>query len=146
MQWEATKTNLITTNHSHLTLSSELNELYKGFKFIDNASNLALRDTWILTKIHASLQQLSRCTTAGDMSSLSALDAVVRLSSRDYIYFQWVPSHIGFNGNEITDSLAKSTTSDALRGDACLTFAELPSIKMMELNALWRVPPAHAWH
>ncbi|GFT24188.1 uncharacterized protein TNCV_2064291 [Trichonephila clavipes] len=42
------------------------------------------------------------------------------------------------NGNEIADSLAKSSTTDALRGDACLTFAELSSIKRTELNALWR--------
>ncbi|GFW08108.1 hypothetical protein TNCV_2978751 [Trichonephila clavipes] len=57
-----------------------------------------------------------------------------------------VPSHIGLNGNDIADSLAKSATADALRGDACLTFAELSSIKRMELNALWRVPPAHSWY
>ncbi|GFS76089.1 uncharacterized protein TNCV_4666851 [Trichonephila clavipes] len=54
------------------------------------------------------------------------------------------PPHIGFNGNEIADSLAKSATVNALRGDACLTFAELFFIKRMELNALWRVLPAHS--
>ncbi|GFV58865.1 autophagy protein 5 [Trichonephila clavipes] len=33
-----------------------------------------------------------------------------------------------------------------MRGDTCLTFAELSSIKRMEFNALWRVPPSHPWY
>ncbi|GFT09932.1 transposable element Tcb1 transposase [Trichonephila clavipes] len=80
------------------------------------------------------------------MTSLNILDDVVRLSSRHSIYFQWVHSHIGLNGNEIADSLAKFATADGLRGDTCLTFAELTSIKRMELNALWGVPPGHLWY
>ncbi|GFX45860.1 hypothetical protein TNCV_3607211 [Trichonephila clavipes] len=64
-------------------------------------------------------------TTVADMTSLNILDVVARLSSKHSVYFQWVSSHIGFNGNEIVDSLAKSATAEALRGDACLTFAEL---------------------
>ncbi|GFY34958.1 hypothetical protein TNCV_155311 [Trichonephila clavipes] len=74
------------------------------------------------------------------MTSLNILDLVVRLSSRHSTYFEWVPSHIGLNGNEIADRLAKYATADALRGDACLTFDELSSIKRRELKALWRVP------
>ncbi|GFU22025.1 RNase H domain-containing protein [Trichonephila clavipes] len=80
------------------------------------------------------------------MTSLNILDVGIRLYSRHSIYFQWVPSHIGLDGNEIAGSLAKSATADALRGDACLTFAALSSIKRMELNALWRVPLAHPWY
>ncbi|GFS88541.1 RNase H domain-containing protein [Trichonephila clavipes] len=71
---------------------------------------------------------------------------VFQLPIRHSIYIQWVPSHIVLSGNEIADSLAKSATTDALRGDACLTFDELSSIKRTELNALWRVTPAHPWY
>ncbi|GFW29567.1 hypothetical protein TNCV_1549781 [Trichonephila clavipes] len=78
------------------------------------------------------------------MTSLNILDVVA--SSRHSIYFQWVSSHIGLNGNEIADSLAKSVTADALRSDARLTFAELSSIKRMEFNALWREPNAQPWY
>ncbi|GFY35416.1 hypothetical protein TNCV_195091 [Trichonephila clavipes] len=53
-------------------------------------------------------------------------------------WIKW-SSHTGLNGNEIADSLGKSATAEALRDDACLTFAELSSIKRMELNALCRV-------
>ncbi|GFW33150.1 hypothetical protein TNCV_2110781 [Trichonephila clavipes] len=53
---------------------------------------------------------------------------------------KWVPSHIGLNGNEIADSLAKSSTAEALWVDVSLTSAELSSVKRMELNARWRVP------
>ncbi|GFX86974.1 hypothetical protein TNCV_1530631 [Trichonephila clavipes] len=55
-------------------------------------------------------------------------------------------SHIGLNGKEIADNLVKSTTTDALQGDACLTLADLSSIKRMELNPFLRVPPAHPWY
>ncbi|GFV03603.1 hypothetical protein TNCV_3514411, partial [Trichonephila clavipes] len=52
------------------------------------------------------------------------------------IGIKWVDLHIGLNGNDVADSLAKFATSDALRGDTCLTSAQLFSIKMIELNAL----------
>ncbi|GFY26357.1 transposable element Tcb2 transposase [Trichonephila clavipes] len=39
------------------------------------------------------------------------------------------------------DSLAKSAAADT-----CLTFAELSSIKRIQLKALWRIPPAHLWY
>ncbi|GFW50312.1 autophagy protein 5 [Trichonephila clavipes] len=68
-----------------------------------------------------------------------------RLSSRHSIYFQWVPSLIELNGNEIADNLAKSATDDTLRGDTGLTFAELFFIKRIEVNALWRILPTHPW-
>ncbi|GFV94615.1 hypothetical protein TNCV_3826821 [Trichonephila clavipes] len=81
-------------------------------------------DIWILTDSRASKQHLSHWTNNGGMTSLNILDVVVRLSSRHFIYFQWVPSHIGLNGNEMTKLRVKSATTDILRGDACLTFAE----------------------
>ncbi|GFW55197.1 RNase H domain-containing protein [Trichonephila clavipes] len=69
-----------------------------------------------------------------------------RLISRHSIYFQWVSSHIGWGGNEIGDSLAKSVTADTLQGDTGLTFAEFSFGKRIEVNALWRMPSAHPWH
>ncbi|GFX54353.1 autophagy protein 5 [Trichonephila clavipes] len=94
--------------------------IYKGLKFIDTASDLVFRDIWILNDSRASIQHLSHWTTVGDMTSLNILYVVVRLSSRHSIYFHWVPSHIGLNGNNIAYSLTKSATVDALRGDSCL--------------------------
>ncbi|GFX19784.1 RNase H domain-containing protein [Trichonephila clavipes] len=111
---------------------SELIVIYKGLKFIDTASDLVFRDIWILTDSRASIQPLSHWTIIGDTTSLNILN-----SSRHSIYF---PSHIGWNGKEIADSLAKSATADALRGDAYLTFAELSSIKRMHFA------PAHPWY
>ncbi|GFU69346.1 hypothetical protein TNCV_3210101 [Trichonephila clavipes] len=81
------------------------------------------------------------------MTSQNILGDVVRLSFGHSTYFQWIPSHIQLNGNEIADSLvAKSAIADVLRRDACLTFPGHLSIKMMELNALWRVPPDQPWY
>ncbi|GFU06335.1 uncharacterized protein TNCV_4766141 [Trichonephila clavipes] len=121
---------------------SELIAIYKGLQLIDTASGLVFRDIWILTDSRASHSTF----LVGDMTSLNILDLVVRLSSRHSIYFQWVHSHIGLNGNEIADSLAKCANADALRGDVCLTFGEISSIKRVELNALRRVPPSLPWY
>ncbi|GFU67056.1 autophagy protein 5 [Trichonephila clavipes] len=103
---------------------SGLIAIYMGLKFIDTASDLVFRDIWILTGSRASIQNLSYWTTVGDMTSLNILDVVVQLS-RYSIYFQWVPSHIGLNGNETADSLVKFATADTLRGNTCLTIVEL---------------------
>ncbi|GFY10419.1 autophagy protein 5 [Trichonephila clavipes] len=92
------------------------------------------------------MQHLSNWTTVGDMTSLNALDLVVRLSSRCAMHFQRVPFHIRLYVNEIADCLPKSVTADTLQGYSCLTFTEISSIKRMGLNALWRVPPAHSWY
>ncbi|GFY22958.1 hypothetical protein TNCV_2182191 [Trichonephila clavipes] len=66
-----------------------------------------------------------------DMTSLNILDLVVGLSTRDSIYFQWVPSHTRLNGNEVVDSVAKSATPDILQGGVCLAFAGFTSIERM---------------
>ncbi|GFX58257.1 hypothetical protein TNCV_4050151 [Trichonephila clavipes] len=76
----------------------------------------------------ASVQHLSRWTTIEDMASINILEIKVQLSARYYVYFQWIPSYIGLNGNEIADCLVKSATAVALWGNTCLTFAELSSI------------------
>ncbi|GFU82409.1 hypothetical protein TNCV_2462921 [Trichonephila clavipes] len=61
-------------------------------------------------RVMASIQHLSHWTTVGDKTSPNIFDLVVQLSSRHFIYFQWIPSHIGLNSNEIASSLAKSAT------------------------------------
>ncbi|GFU03606.1 hypothetical protein TNCV_199641 [Trichonephila clavipes] len=48
-------------------------------------------------------------------------------------------SHIGLNGNQIVDSLAKSANADTLLAQFYITFA----IKRIKLNALWRITPDH---
>ncbi|GFU69815.1 hypothetical protein TNCV_2452731 [Trichonephila clavipes] len=58
----------------------------------------------------------------------------------------WFPSHRGVSGNEKADSLRKSVTADTLRGNACLVLVKLSSIKMIELNSLWMITPAHPWY
>ncbi|GFV96346.1 hypothetical protein TNCV_2869241 [Trichonephila clavipes] len=55
------------------------------------------------------------------------------------LYILSMDPHIGLDGNEIADSLAKPVTTDTLLGNTCL-FAELSSIKRMELSALRTIP------
>ncbi|GFW37060.1 hypothetical protein TNCV_5019581 [Trichonephila clavipes] len=50
-------------------------------------------------------------------------------SRRHSIYFQCVPSHIGLNGNEIADSLAKSATADTWRDTLVKLLPNCPPLK-----------------
>lgn len=125
---------------------SELIAIYEGLNFINVTTELDYSDIWILTDSRASIQHLSQWTSVGDMTSLKILELVSRLSPGHTIYFQWVPSHVGLEGNEIADSLAKSASVAALHNNTSLTFSEISSIKKMESNALWRTPPVHTWY
>ena len=125
---------------------SELVAIYKGLHFIYTTTELDFKDIWILSDSRASIQHLSHWMTVGDMTSLHILELVNQLAIRHSIHFQWVPSHVGLNGNEIADSLAKAASADSMHDNAKLTYSEISSIKRKELNTLWRVPPAHPWY
>ncbi|GFW81884.1 uncharacterized protein TNCV_2885581 [Trichonephila clavipes] len=98
----------IRNNNCYSVFKSELIVIYNGLQFVDTASDHVFRGIWILTDSRASMQHLSRWTTVGDMASLNIMDLVAQLSSRHSIYFEWVPSDIGLNGNDIADCLDKS--------------------------------------
>ncbi|GFW83157.1 RNase H domain-containing protein [Trichonephila clavipes] len=56
----------------------------------------------ILYDSRSAIQHLSDCTNVGDKTSVSILKNLKELFQQHEIYFQWIPSHIGLFGNEMT--------------------------------------------
>ncbi|GFW65507.1 uncharacterized protein TNCV_1776511 [Trichonephila clavipes] len=91
---------------------TELIAIMCGLSFINNIRDLAFSEIWILTDSQSSIQHLSNWPSIGDSTSRSILHLVQQLSDRHLIHLQWVPSHVGFLGNEVADDLAKASTSN----------------------------------
>ncbi|GFV66400.1 uncharacterized protein TNCV_4898811 [Trichonephila clavipes] len=67
--------------------------------------------------------------------------------SRGYsIYFQWIPSHVGIEGNERPDFLARTAAVEGVSPRGNLTFSEISTISKLELNRQIKIPPSHAWY
>ena len=60
-----------------------------------------------------------------------AISAVSELARHNKITFQWVKSHIGIQGNELADTLAKCGTTDVL-----LSQADSPALSLNSTRAL----------
>lgn len=125
---------------------SELIAIYRGLNFIDLTSGLDFQDIWILTDSRASVQHLMDWSHVGDRVSLKILELLTRLSPRHTIHFQWIPSHVGLNGNEIADTLAKNASTEEEQETTALTYSEISTVKKVTLNSFWRLPPIHRWY
>ncbi|GFW48174.1 hypothetical protein TNCV_1743571 [Trichonephila clavipes] len=65
----------------------------------------SFQEIWILTDSRASIQHLANWGDIGDQTSLDILSLLHDLSSGHSIHFQWIPSHVGIEGNERADFL-----------------------------------------
>ncbi|GFY30131.1 probable RNA-directed DNA polymerase from transposon BS [Trichonephila clavipes] len=67
-------------------------------------------------------------------------------SSGHNIHFQWIPSHVGIEGNERADFLARTAAVEGVSPRGNLTFSDLSTISKLELNRPNKTPPSHAWY
>ncbi|GFW31034.1 adhesion G protein-coupled receptor B2 [Trichonephila clavipes] len=58
----------------------------------------------------------------------------------------WVPSHVGIDGNEKDDFLAKTASEEGVSPTGSITFDKLSSLKKIELHHLGRTPLSHPWY
>ncbi|GFU88701.1 RNase H domain-containing protein [Trichonephila clavipes] len=77
----------------------ELIAIRRGMQFACE-TEVQFQCVWILTYNHASVQHLSNWTSVGDQTSLDILYLLDRISSNHRVHFQWVPSHVGIDGDE----------------------------------------------
>ncbi|GFX48349.1 dolichyl pyrophosphate Man9GlcNAc2 alpha-1,3-glucosyltransferase [Trichonephila clavipes] len=104
------------------------------------------QETWILTDSRASIQHLANWGDVGDQTSLDILSLLHDLSSGHSIHFQWIPSHVGIEGNERADFLARTAAVEGVSPRGNLTLSEISTISKLELNRQIKTPPIHAWY
>ncbi|GFV03513.1 RNase H domain-containing protein [Trichonephila clavipes] len=102
------------------------------------------QEIWILTDSRASIQHLANWGDIGDQTSLDILSLLDDLSSGHSIHFQWIPSHVGIEGNERADFLARTAAVEGVSPRGNLTFSEISTISKLELNRQIKTPPSHA--
>ncbi|XP_042913314.2 leucine-rich repeat transmembrane neuronal protein 4-like [Parasteatoda tepidariorum] len=101
---------------------------------------------WILTDSRRSIQYLSAWPRVSDRAGTAILQLLSNLSVKRVIYLQWIPSHVGLYGNEISDSLAKLDTNELLPESLTLTSSEIHSIRKKSVQLVWNSPPVHFWY
>ncbi|GBN54971.1 hypothetical protein AVEN_216339-1 [Araneus ventricosus] len=97
----------------------------------------------ILTDSRSSIQHLKNWTYKGDKTSLSILQKLKLISLQHDVYFQWIPSRVDIQGNELADNLAKEGSSHPIPSSSEITFLELFSRKKAQSKAEWLVSPSH---
>ncbi|UYV76318.1 hypothetical protein LAZ67_14000008, partial [Cordylochernes scorpioides] len=122
---------------------SELIAIYEALKSIRNTN---YQDIWILTDSRSAIQHLSHTGELRDKVSRNIIGYLQKLSKTSKIHLQWIPSHVGIEGNEAADVLAKKGTKEPLPQKNKLTFKEIEAIAKTKINKNWRIPPKHSWY
>lgn len=124
---------------------SELIAIRRGLQYAVQVKDHS-RDIWILTDSRSSIQHLSNWSTVGDQTSLDILKLLESLSPDHTVHFQWIPSHVGVEGNEKADFLARSGSEEGVNPGGELTFSEISSLAKIKINKLTKIPPNHSWY
>ncbi|GFU66052.1 RNase H domain-containing protein [Trichonephila clavipes] len=103
------------------------------------------QEIWILTDSRTSIPYLANWGDIGDQTSLDILSLLYDLSSGHSIHFQWIPSHVGIEGSERADFLARTAAVEGVSPRGNLPFPEISTISKLELNRQIKTPPSHAW-
>ncbi|UYV80964.1 hypothetical protein LAZ67_19002292, partial [Cordylochernes scorpioides] len=122
---------------------SELIAIYEALKSIRNTN---YQDIWILTDSRSAIQHLSHTGELRDKVSRNIIGYLQKLSKSSKIHLQWIPSHVGIEGNEAADVLAKKGTKEPLPQKNKLTFKEIETVAKTKINKNWRIPPKHSWY
>ncbi|UYV81538.1 hypothetical protein LAZ67_20001475 [Cordylochernes scorpioides] len=122
---------------------SELIAIYEALKSIRTTN---YQDIWILTDSRSAIQHWSHTGELRDKVSRNIIGYLQKLSKTSKIHLQWIPSHVGIEGNEAADVLAKKDTKEPLPQKNKLTFKEIETIAKTKINKNWRIPPKHTWY
>ncbi|GFS74948.1 RNase H domain-containing protein [Trichonephila clavipes] len=124
---------------------SELTDIRMGLQCAAQLED-RFQEIWILTDSRASIQHLANWGDIGDQTSLDIFSLRHDLSSGHSIHFQWIPLHVGIEGNEKADFLARTAAVEGVSPRGNFTFSEISTISKLELNRQIKTPPSHAWY
>lgn len=126
----------IKTNLSIMEI--ELVAIAEALSYIDSTNYSSVV---ILTDSKSALQHLARCTSTfrGLPVAYDILKLLLRLhNTSKIIVLQWIPSHIGLDGNELADNLAKQAITDGIPMDITPSFPNyIPTMKKECFN-IWK--------
>ena len=77
---------------------------------------------------------------------VNILKNLKHLSLTHQIHLQWIPSHVGIDGNETADTLAKAGADEASIATAPLTYLEIFAKTKSQVKSSWQAPPLHHWY
>ncbi|UYV83951.1 hypothetical protein LAZ67_X000680 [Cordylochernes scorpioides] len=106
---------------------------------------LGYQDIWILTDSRSAIQHLSHTGELRNKVSRNIIGYLQKLSKTSKFTFNGYP-HVGIEGNEAADVLAKKGTKEPLPQKNKLTFKEIETIAKTKINKNWRIPPKHSWY
>lgn len=147
----------------HISMSSNLPpsassytaECFALLEALKLISTLTPKNYLIVSDSLSSLQNLSSNVFKSNPSSISIniRNLLYKLdSSGCVVQFLWVPSHSGISGNEVADSLAKSTSSLLCPSSSLIPWTDFCSIlktnnALMWLNQWTNLPPNYStWY
>ena len=123
---------------------SELIAINEGLDLLKSITHKS--EIWILSDSRSSIQHLANWHSVRDNVGVEILKKLKRLSLSHQIHLQWIPSHVGIEGNEIADTLAKAGASEASVLTASLTSLEIFSRVKSQNKTTWLVTPIHHWY
>ncbi|GFU47940.1 RNase H domain-containing protein [Trichonephila clavipes] len=121
-QWNPT---IILENLYRRKQGSELIAIRRGLQCAAQLED-RFQEIWVLTDSRASMQHLANWGDIGDQTSLDILSLLHDLSSGHSIHFQWIPSHVGIEGNERADFLARTAAVEDVSPRENLHFLRFP--------------------
>ncbi|GFV78163.1 RNase H domain-containing protein [Trichonephila clavipes] len=136
---------MIYADGSRGDFRSELIAIRRGLQCAAQLED-RFQEVWILTGSRASIQHLANLGDIGDQTSLNIRSLFHNLSSGHSIHFQCIPSHVGIEGNERADFLARTAAVEGVSQRGNLTFSEISTISKLELNRQIKTPPNHEWY
>jgi ribonuclease HI len=95
-------------------MSVELKAIVEALAYLES---IEANNVVILTDSKSALQHIARCTSTyrGTPTAYVIVDLMRKLKSKNKnVMLQWIPSHIGIEGNEVADRLAKEAASEGV--------------------------------
>lgn len=78
-----------------------------------------------------------------DKSSQDIISKFSKFWQCNSIYCQWIPFHVGMNGKEMLDDLARKGSVAPASNSTDLFTSEIHSLYKYIMNSSWKLPPVH---
>ncbi|UYV60306.1 hypothetical protein LAZ67_1000788 [Cordylochernes scorpioides] len=99
----------------------------------------------ILSDSISVIQHIKDIDSAKDKTTTKIIKILKKISQENQITFQWIPSHVNIDGNEMADQLAKEGCKGQPENSQ-LTYSKISSIHKQKIISLWKSTLNHPWY